>query len=98
MLLCRLLLNSRRGPQPHRCENLRICTKTICKAASEAKSYKVQRLSHYQSYHTCSKIATNVLRRKIEKKIEDLFGKDNFGFRRGTKDATGILRVISEGF
>jgi len=35
-------------------------------------------------------------RRYVEKKIEDLLGNDQFGFRRGIKDATGMLRVISE--
>ena len=37
-----------------------------------------------------------ILRRRIEKKIEDVLG-DQFGFRRGkgTRDAIGMLRIIS---
>jgi hypothetical protein len=37
-------------------------------------------------------------RRWIEKKIEDLLGKDQFGFKRGKliRDAIGMLRIISE--
>jgi hypothetical protein len=39
-----------------------------------------------------------ILRRRIEKKIEDVLGEDQFGFRRrkGTRDAIGMLRIISE--
>jgi hypothetical protein len=41
---------------------------------------------------------TKVLRRRIERKIEDVLREDQFGFRRGkgTKDAIGMLRIISE--
>jgi len=44
------------------------------------------------------KIAAKILGRRIEKKIEDVLGEDQFGFIRGegTRDATGILRIISE--
>jgi len=44
------------------------------------------------------KIAAKILRRRIEKKIEDVLGEDQFGFRRGkgTRDAIGMLRTISE--
>jgi len=47
--------------------------------------------------HT-AKIVAKILRRRIEKKIEDVLGKDQFGVRRGkgTKDAIEMLRVISE--
>jgi len=43
--------------------------------------------------HTAKK-----LRRRIEKKIEDVLRDDRFGFRRGkgTRDAIGTLRIISE--
>jgi hypothetical protein len=46
--------------------------------------------------HTAKRVA-KILRRRIEKKIEDVFG-DQFGFRRGkgTRDAIGMLRIISE--
>jgi hypothetical protein len=38
-----------------------------------------------------------MLRRRIERKIEDVLG-DRFGFRRGkgTRNAIGMLRIISE--
>jgi len=44
------------------------------------------------------KIVAKILRRRIEKKIEDVLGEDKFGFRRGkgTRDAIGMLRIISE--
>ena len=44
------------------------------------------------------KIVTKILRRRIEKKIEDVLGEDQFGFRkgRGTRDAIEILKIISE--
>jgi len=39
-----------------------------------------------------------ILGRRIEKKIEDVHREDQFGFRRGkgTRDAIGMLRIISE--
>jgi hypothetical protein len=39
-----------------------------------------------------------ILRRRIEKNIEDVLGEDQFGFRsgKGTRDAIGMLRIISE--
>ena len=45
-----------------------------------------------------AKIVEKILRRRIEKKIEDVLGEDQFGFRRvkGTRDANGMLRIISE--
>ena len=46
--------------------------------------------------HT-AKIVAKIFRRRIERKIEDVLG-DQFGFRRGkgTRDATGMLRIIAE--
>jgi hypothetical protein len=46
--------------------------------------------------HT-TKIAARILRR-TERKIEQVLGDDQFGFRRGnrTGDAIGMLRIISE--
>jgi len=34
----------------------------------------------------------------LKKKTEDVLGEDQFGFRRGkgTRDATGMLRIISK--
>jgi hypothetical protein len=47
--------------------------------------------------HT-AKIVASILRRRIERKTEDVLGEDQFGFRRGkgTRDAIGMLRIISE--
>jgi hypothetical protein len=47
--------------------------------------------------HT-AKIVERILRRRIERKTEDALGEDQFGFRRGkgTRDAIGMLRIISE--
>jgi hypothetical protein len=44
------------------------------------------------------KIVAKILRRRIENKIEDVLGEDQFGFRRGkgTRYAVGMLRIISE--
>jgi hypothetical protein len=40
----------------------------------------------------------SVIKRRSEKKIEDALGEDQFGFRKGkgTRDAIGMLRIISE--
>ena len=47
--------------------------------------------------HT-AKIVVRIFRRRIERKIEDVLGGDQFGFRRGkgTRDAIEMLRIISE--
>jgi hypothetical protein len=47
--------------------------------------------------HT-AKIIAKILKRRIEKKIEDILGEDQFGFRRGkgTRDAIGMMRIIAE--
>ena len=47
--------------------------------------------------HT-AKIVAKILRRKFERKIEDVLGKDQFGFRKGkgTMDAIGMMRIIAE--
>jgi hypothetical protein len=55
-------------------------------------------------HHTISiitraaKIVARVLRRRIEKKSEDVIGEDQFRFRRGKgiRDGIGMLRIISE--
>jgi hypothetical protein len=62
----------------------------------EATNYKMQRPSHNQPYRTYSKDSSK--RRRIEKKIENVLGDDQFGFRRGkgTRDAIWMLRIISE--
>jgi len=54
----------------------------------------MQRPSHIRLIAHTGKI----LRRRTERKIEVVFGEDQFGFRRrkGTKDAVGMLRIISD--
>jgi hypothetical protein len=44
------------------------------------------------------KIVAKILRRRLEKKIEDVLGEDQYGYRKGkgTRDAIGMLRIISE--
>ena len=39
-----------------------------------------------------------ILRRRIERKIEDVLGEDHFGFRRGkgSRDAIGMIRITTE--
>jgi hypothetical protein len=37
-----------------------------------------------------------ILRRRIENKIEDVLGEDQFGFRRGKGIRDAMLRIISE--
>jgi hypothetical protein len=45
-----------------------------------------------------AKMVVRMLRRMIEKEMEDVLSEDRFGFRRGkgTRDACGMLRIISE--
>jgi hypothetical protein len=47
--------------------------------------------------HTAKTVA-KILRRRIEKKIENVLEEDQFGFRRGkgNRDAIEMLRIISE--
>jgi len=57
----------------------------------------MQRPSHSLPAYAAKTVA-KILRRRIEKKIEDVLGEDQFGFRRGkgTRDAIGMLRIIAE--
>ena len=65
---------------------------------------KKPQVTKYSDHRTISliahtaKIVENGLRRRIKKKIEDVLGEGQFGFRRGkgTRDAIGMLRIISE--
>ena len=47
--------------------------------------------------HT-AKIVARIFRRRTERKIEDVLGEDQFGFRRikGTTDAIGMMRITLE--
>ena len=42
-----------------------------------------------------ARIVVRLLRRRIERKISDVLGEDQFGFRRGkgARDAIGMLRI-----
>jgi hypothetical protein len=48
--------------------------------------------------HNTENIIAKILRRRIERKIKDVLGEEQFGFRRGkgTRDAIGMMRIISE--
>jgi len=56
----------------------------------------MQQPSYIQLHCTYRKVVVRILKRRIEKKIEDVLG-DQFGFRkgRGTRDATRMLKIIS---
>jgi hypothetical protein len=45
-----------------------------------------------------AKIIAKILRRRIGRKIEEVLGEDQFGFRRGkgTRDAIGMMRIIAD--
>jgi hypothetical protein len=47
---------------------------------------------------TVLNFSTVVYRRRIERKIEDVLGEDQFGFRRGKgiRNAIGMMRIIAE--
>jgi hypothetical protein len=64
----------------------------------EAQSYKVQHHRTVSIITHAAKIVSRILRRRIEREIQDVLGEDQFGFRRGkgTRDAIGMLRIISE--
>jgi len=65
------------------------------------KKTKATKCSDYRTIsliaHT-ARIIAKICRRKIEKKIEDVLGEDQFGFRRGkgTRGAIGMMRIIAE--
>jgi hypothetical protein len=47
--------------------------------------------------HT-AKVVAKILRRRIERKIDNVLGEHQFGFRtgKGTRDAVGVSRIMSE--
>jgi hypothetical protein len=65
------------------------------------RSPKLKKCSDHRTIsiiaHT-AKILAKILRRRIERETEDALGEDQFGFRRGkgTRDAIGMLRIVSE--
>ena len=58
----------------------------------------MQRPQNYSFISHVSKIVARILTKRLEHKIEENLGEDQFGFRKGkgTRDAIGMLRVISE--
>jgi retron-type reverse transcriptase len=56
------------------------------------------RIKHIVICNVTTKRVAKMLKRRIERKIEDVLGEDQFGFRRGkgTGDAIGLLRIIAE--
>ena len=58
----------------------------------------MQRPSQNQPYCTYRKGISKKLRRRFERKIEDVLGEDQFEFARGkgTKNAIGMMRIITE--
>ena len=59
------------------------------------------RCSYHRTISLIAQIArkaAKILKRRIERKIEDILGEEQFGFRRGkgTRDAIGMLIIISE--
>jgi hypothetical protein len=53
---------------------------------------------HNQPHRISSKDSSEILRRRNEKKIEDVLGEDQFGVRRGkgSRKVTGMVRMMSE--
>ena len=64
----------------------------------EDTNYKMQDNRTISLISHTTKIIAKKLRRRIERKIEDVLGEDQFGFRRGkgTTDAIGMIRIIAE--
>ena len=67
------------------------------KSISLASCDFLLRTLSYLIAHTAT-IVAKILRRRIEKRIEDVLREDQFGFRRGkgTRGAIEMLRIISE--
>jgi hypothetical protein len=71
---------------------------TIIALKKESKATKCSNHLTFSRIARAAKRVGRILRRRIERKFEDILGEDQFGFRRGkgTRDATGMLRIISE--
>jgi hypothetical protein len=68
-----------------------IALKTKPQATKCSDHYTISLIAH------TAKIVGKIRRRRIERKIDDILGEDQFGFRRGkgTRNAMGMLRIIS---
>jgi hypothetical protein len=65
------------------------------------KKPKTRKCTHHRTISLtphAAKLVASVIRRKFERKIEDVLGEDQFGFRKGkgTRNSIGLLRIISE--
>jgi len=65
------------------------------------KKTKVTECSEYRTVSliaNTAKIKSKILRRRIENKIEEVLGEDQFGFGRGkgTRNAIVMMRIIAE--
>jgi hypothetical protein len=63
------------------------------------KKPKATKCNDHETFdaHTAT-IVERILRRRIERNIEEVLEEGHFGFRRGTgtRDAIGMLQIISE--
>ena len=65
------------------------------------KKTKVTECSEYRTVSliaNTAKIKAKILRRRVENKIEEVLGEDQFGFGRGkgTRNAIVMMRIIAE--
>jgi len=69
---------------------------TMIAFKNEPEATKRNNLTTGLNAHTAKRVAVILCR--IEKKIEDMLGKDQFRFRKGKgpRDTTGMLRIIFE--
>ena len=77
--------------------DLRISVVTMVVLKKKRKDTKCSDHCKISLIARTTKMVARILRR-IERKVEDVLGEDQFGFRRGkgTGDAIGMLRIISE--
>jgi hypothetical protein len=57
-----------------------------------------QKLQNAATTALSVKTVASILRTRIDRRVEDVLGEKQFGFRRGkgTRNATGKLRIISK--
>ena len=65
------------------------------------KKKQAKKCSDYRTISLIShvaKIVAKILNRRLERKIEEVMGEDQFGFRKGkgTRDAIGAVTILSE--
>ena len=73
-----------------KCYNINITKEKPSKKCSYHKT--ISFISH------TGKIVARILSKRLESKIEEVIGEDQFGFwkGKGTRDAIGLMRIISE--